>query len=264
MYLKPKKSLGQHFLIDKNIQKKIIAACNFKPFDTVLEIGAGKGELTRLITSHAGRVFALEIDPALCEILAENLKENKNVKIINEDILNFNFKKYFVKFKNKIKVIGNIPYYITTPIIEHLLTFGDKIEIIFLTVQKEFALRMAAASGSKDYGSFSCFIQYYTTPKKLFFITRTCFRPIPKVDSCFLQLEIREEPPVKIKNKEMLFKIIRAAFNQRRKTLRNSLKGLIAEKDLERFFTTYRIDPHIRPERLGLQDFANLVNLQKL
>ena len=261
MYLKPKKRLGQNFLIDKNIQNKIIHACNFESNDTVLEIGAGRGELTQLIAQRVNKVYAFEIDRDLCPILKDNLIIHKNVSIINKDFLKADLREYFKKSDHGIKVVGNIPYYITTPIIEYLLKYKHNIEIIFLTVQKEFALRMLSRAGSKDYGSFSCFIQYYTAPKKLFFITRTCFKPAPKVDSCFLELEIRGEPPVKIENEAWLFKIIRAAFNKRRKTLRNSLKELIPAADLEAFFNKYGINPNIRPESLTLDDFAHLANI---
>jgi len=261
MYFKPKKRLGQNFLIDKNIQNKIINACNFKSSDTVLEIGAGRGELTQLIAQRVNKVYAFEIDRNLCSILKDNLINHKNVAIVNGDFLKVDLREYFKKSDHKIKIIGNIPYYITTPIIEYLLKYKQNIEIIFLTVQKEFALRMLSKAGNKDYGSFSCFIQYYTKPKKLFFITRTCFKPTPKVDSCFLQLEIRGEPPVKIENEALVFKIIRAAFNKRRKTLRNSLKELIPGADLEAFFKQYEIDPNIRPEALSLEDFAHLANI---
>jgi len=258
MYLKPKKRLGQNFLIDRNIQNKIINACNFRSSDTVLEIGAGRGELTGLIAERVNKVYAFEIDRDLCSILKDNLINHKNAAVINGDFLKVDLKEYFKKSDEKIKVIGNIPYYITTLIIEYLLKYKDNIEIIFLTVQKEFALRMLSKAGNKDYGSFSCFIQYYTRPKKLFFITRTCFKPAPKVDSCFLQLEMRQEPPVKIENEELLFKIIRATFNKRRKTLRNSLKGIISLEGLEEFFVKYDIDSNIRPESLTLEDFAKL------
>ena len=211
-----------------------------------------------MIAERVNKVYAFEIDRNLCSILKDNLINHKNAAIINKDFLKVDLREYFKKSDGKVKVIGNIPYYITTPIIEYLLKYKHNLEIIFLTVQKVFALRMLSKAGSKDYGSFSCFIQYYTRPKKLFFITRACFRPIPKVDSCFLELGIRQAPPVKIENEELLFKIIRAAFNKRRKTLRNSLKGIITSEGLEEFFVKYDMDSNIRPESLALEDFAKL------
>ncbi len=260
-FLKQVRSLGQVFLIDSNIRKNIISACQFKPRDRVLEIGSGRGELTRLIADKVARVFAVEIDRNLCKYLGDNLKEYPNIVIINKDILKFNFNRHFQKIKGKIKVVGNIPYYITTPIILSLIKYRNKIESIFIMVQKEFAQRMLANCGCRDYGSFSCFIQYYTQPQVLFSVKRTCFRPQPRVDSYFLRLGIREKPKVKTKNEDLLFKIIRASFNKRRKTLRNSLKGIIPKEKLERFFGRYRINPNIRPEDLSLEAFACLADI---
>ncbi len=229
MHIKSKKRLGQNFLFDKNVQRNIIAACDFSQNDLVLEIGAGKGELTCLIADTKAKVLALEIDSQLCKILKENLQNYSNVKIINQDILKFNLKKCFGKSRTKLKVIGNIPYYITTPILQYLIRFRDKIESIFITVQKEFAKRILAPCGGKEYGSFSCFIQYYTRPQIKFVVKKTCFQPSPKIDSCFLRLEIKRKTPLKKSKESQLFNLIRTAFNKRRKTLRNSLKGIIPQ-----------------------------------
>jgi len=263
MYLKPKKSLGQNFLVDKNIQRKIIEACSFKPRDIVLEIGAGRGELTRLIAHQVASLFSLEIDASLYASLHDDLKGCANVKIINGDILKFNLKKFSRRFK-KIKVVGNIPYYISTPIIECLLGVKEKIDSIFITVQKEFARRIVAHSGSKDYGSLSLFIQHHTHPKILFNIKRTSFFPSPKVDSSFLRLEIKKARGRDNRvDEKLLFRLIRSAFNQRRKTLRNSLKDIAATVDLEAFFNQYNINRNIRPEGLCPADFLNLTNFLK-
>jgi len=261
MRIKPKKNLGQNFLVDKNIQKKLIEAYNPKKTDRVLEIGAGYGELTKLIAENVDLVYALEIDRELFKILQDNTARQPNIKTINQDILKFNLNSYFKKTKGRIKVIGNIPYYITTPIIEHLFKYRNKIETIFLTVQKEFGRRIAAGPGSKEYGSFSCFVQFYAIPKIIFSIKSGCFFPPPKVDSCVLELKIRQEAAVKVNNKKLFFKVIRSSFNKRRKTLKNSLKGIIATDGLIKFFTRYNIDKNIRPEELSLDDFARLVNI---
>lgn len=261
MHAKPKKSLGQNFLVDKNIQRKIIDSIEFKSNDTVLEIGAGRGELTWLIAKTARYVYALEIDSDLCQTLKINLKRHSNVKIINKDILKFNLSKYFGKTAGKIKIFGNIPYYISSPIIEHILKFKDKIDSMFITVQKEFGKRVVAAAGSKDYSSFSCFVQYHSLPKILFTIKKGSFFPVPKVDSCLLRLDIRGLAPVEIKDEGLFFKVIRASFNKRRKTLRNSLSGIIPKQKLDLFFTRFGMDPNIRPEQLSLSDFANLINI---
>lgn len=226
-----------------------------------MEIGAGRGELTRLIAQDVSQIICLELDHSLYEDLKDNLKSYTNVTLINKDILKFDLDKYFAKSENKIKVFGNIPYYISSPIIAHLLRFRNKIETVFLTVQKEFGSRVVSGPGSKEYSSFSCFVQYYSEPKIIFDIKKNSFYPAPKVDSCFLRLDIRRNGAVEIEDEERYFKIIRAAFNKRRKTLRNSLKGIIAEEKLKLFFEECKINPGTRPERLTLRDFANLTNL---
>lgn len=261
MYTKPKKSLGQNFLIDKNIRNKIINACGFRSCDTVLEIGSGRGELTALIAKEAGSVIATEIDSELCKLLKSSLGDHPNIEIINRDILKFNLGIHSGIKGKKIKVVGNIPYYISSPIIEHLLKFKDKIETIFITVQKEFGKRVNAKPGSKDYGSFSCFVQYYASSKILFIIKKNSFYPAPKVDSCFLRLDILDKISYPVKDEKYFFSLIRAAFNKRRKTLKNSLCGFVTRQKLELFFSSYKINPNIRPDDLSLSDFANLSNL---
>ena len=258
MHFKPKKRLGQNFLIDKNIQRKIIDCLELKFSDIVLEIGAGRGELTWFIAGGVNKAYALEIDAALCRTLKVNLKDYSNAEIINQDVLNLNFRKYFGKLKNKIKVFGNIPYYISSSIIEYLIKFRDKIEVIFITVQKEFAKRITAVPGSKVYGAFSCFVQYYFEPKIILNIKKTCFLPKPKVDSCLVRLGVLKLPRVRPKDEKLFFKVIRAAFSKRRKTLRNSLSGIISLQKLDKFFNKNSIDSNIRPEDLSLEDFANL------
>ncbi len=262
MRLKPKKSLGQNFLTDKNIQAKIVDAAGFTGNDSVLEIGAGRGELTVLLSPLVKHLTALELDPRLCGQLNLFSEKHSNLKIINCDVLKFDFKKFLKSLKaKKIKVMGNIPYYISTPIIEKLLEHREKIDSAYLTVQKEFAERIAAAPGSKTFGSLSCFVQYYAQPKIIFTISRNSFYPAPKVDSCLLLLKMRLEPAFKVRDEKQLFTIIRAAFNQRRKTLRNSLKEIVPAEKLNRFFDEYRINPDIRPESLALENFAKLANL---
>jgi len=257
MHIKPKKSLGQNFLIDKNIRNKIINACGLRSKDRVLEIGAGRGELSGLILEKVARLYAVELDSRLTLDLRENFKNHSNIEIINQDILQFNL----LKIRGKAIVVGNIPYYITSPIIEHLLKFKQKIKVIFLTVQKEFAARIAAKPGTKTYGSFSCFVQYNAECKVLFNIKKGSFSPQPRVDSAFIKMQIRNRPPVEVKNETDFFKIIRASFNQRRKTLRNSLEGILPKEALILFFNKYAINYNIRPEDLSLRDFANLANM---
>lgn len=260
MRVKPKKSLGQNFLSDKNILNKLISAYGLKTGGHVLEIGSGYGELTKLLGASGVFVIAVEIDTRLCGILEENVRDYPNIKILNRDILGLDLDKHFGKLKGKIKVVGNIPYYITTPIIEYLFKYRKKIEAAFITVQKEFAARIVALPGSKGYGSFSCFVQYYSQPCVLFPIKKGSFSPAPKVDSCAIGLAMREVPAVDVEDEKILFKIIRSAFNQRRKTLRNSLKGIIAQDKLEDFFRECRININARPEDISLQNFSYLAN----
>ena len=260
---KPKKSLGQNFLIDKNIQRKIIRACDLNREDIVLEIGAGTGDLTVQLALSVKKVHALEIDQRLYPSLEQNLNACINCQIIKADILKFDIKKFLQvnKIGQRIKVIGNIPYYISSPIIEHLIGYRQAISTIFITVQKEFGRRVNAVPGSKEYGSFSCFVQYYARSKILFEIKKGSFKPSPKVDSCFLALEFRESPAVKVKDEEKFFKLIRTAFNQRRKTLRNSLDGFVAQEKIAQFLDYAGINRNVRPEDLTLEQFAGLANM---
>jgi len=263
MRIIPKKSLGQNFLIDKNIQKKIISSLELSSNDTVIEIGPGRGELTTLIAPLVKKLCSVEIDRRLKTALEKNFQNTSNVEIINQDFLKFDLDGYLKKnlIKQKIKVFGNIPYYITSPIIERLINFRSNVKAIFITVQKEFAERIIASPGSKAYGSFSCFVQYYCIPKILFIIKKTSFNPVPKVDSCFLELLIRDNYPVAVKSEEALFNIIRKCFNQRRKTLRNSLKETLPEKRLDEFFEITGLSKDIRPDDISLENFAILSNL---
>lgn len=258
MYRKPKKRLGQHFLVSPYFKQKIVQHCSFNKDDTVLEIGAGRGELTALLAETCGSVVAVEFDRELVVLLEDKFRDTPTVKIISADILRFNPCHYFKGRGEKIKVIGNIPYQITSPIIQHLITHRACIATIFITIQKELGERLTASPGSKTYGSFSCFVQYYTEAKMLFLIKRGCFYPVPKVDSCFVRLDVRKEPAVKVKDEELLFRIIRAAFNKRRKTLRNSLEEVLDSEAIEKFFSTRNIDRNTRPESLSLEEFAYL------
>ncbi|MBM3255687.1 MAG: ribosomal RNA small subunit methyltransferase A [Candidatus Omnitrophica bacterium] len=260
---KYKKSLGQNFLVDKNLQRKIAAGCSFKDTDTVLEIGPGRGALTRIIADKVKLLYAVEIDKDLCRHLEEEFKNSPNIKIIHHDILKLELPGYFIKPKEKIKVVGNIPYYISTPIIERLLKYRQNIEEAFLTLQKEFAKRIVAKPGSGDYGSLSCFVQYYAQAQILFTIKKNSFFPVPKVDSCFLRLNMKDKLPLGPEKEKEFFRVVRAAFNQRRKILRNSLQGVIPQSRLDHLFSKYNINKNTRPEELSQSDFINLINSQE-
>lgn len=237
-------------------------ACGLSEEDIILEIGAGYGNFSSQLAPRIKKLYALEIDARLYPDLEKNLSAYNNCKIIKSDILKFDMAEFLQeeKIKQKIKVIGNIPYYISSPIIERLIGHRNNIGEVFMTVQKEFGRRVCAAPGSKEYGSFSCFVQYYAGCRILFEINRRCFNPAPKVDSSFLSLEFREKPAVNVENEVLFFKLIRAAFNQRRKTLRNSLQGLFGRQELERALDSAGIDRNVRPEGLSLEQFGILCN----
>lgn len=250
---KPRKSLGQNFLVDQNIAHKIIQACKLQQSDRVLEIGPGLGQLTQRIAPLVKEVLGVELDRHLCENLEKNLKFD-NIKLTCQDILQFDFRKFIFK----VKVIGNLPYYISTPIISRLLEHKEKISAIYIALQKELGERVVASPGGKEYGAFTCFVQYHTEPRILFNITKGCFRPQPKVDSVFLELKIRERPAIEVTDEDLFFKLIRQAFNQRRKTISNGLAGLFPKTDLKVILEKARINPQSRPERLSLDDFARI------
>ena len=249
---RPKKHLGQNFLTDSRIQQKIVQACDLKSEDIVVEIGPGQGILTRLIAPQVKKLVCVETDRELIEPLRLSLKGT--VEVIHADFLKWDMS----HLPYGIKVIGNIPYYISTPIIEKLIENRVKVSVAFLTVQLEFGQRLTAKSGGKDYGSLSCFAQYYADIKMLFKIKNTCFKPAPKVDSCFLQLMMSCKQDNPANDEEFLFKLIQTAFQQRRKTIVNSLKGLVGKEKLEVSLKILGINPNARPENLTLLNYIDL------
>lgn len=252
--MKAKKSLGQNFLFDPLLLSRIIDAARITADDAVVEIGPGPGKMTELLAQRAKSVLAIELDTELYERLKTELSGYFNLKIVNMDVLEYPFVQL-----DPFKVVANIPYYITTPIIFHLLESRSKLRSMTLTIQKEVAERIVAPPGGKDYGVLSLSVQYYAEASLQFIIPKEAFRPMPKVDSAVIRMDIREKPPVDVKDEKMLFRIIRAAFSQRRKTLSNSLKPLIPDcKDL---LKKADIDPIRRAETLSIQDFARLANL---
>lgn len=250
-------------MVDAHAQERIVRACGFSSHDVVLEIGPGYGVMTRLLSRIVAEVYAVELDGSLCRLLHEEFSGHGNVTVFQGDILKFDFDKYFSGQGEKIKVFGNIPYYISSQIIEYLLLNKSKIDKVVLTVQKEFAARVVAVPGTKEYGAFSCFVQYHARPRILASIKRNSFKPVPRVDSCLLELAIRQRPEPSVIDEKLFFSLIRAAFNQRRKTLANSLKGKVSSAALEEFFRENRIDPRVRPEQLSIADFACLSDLLK-
>ena len=261
------KKFGQNFLIDGHVLDKIIAGAGVTKDDMVLEIGPGIGTMTQYLAEAAGKVVAVEIDRNLLPILQETLADYDNVKVIHADVLSLDLEK-LVQEENggrPIKVVANLPYYITTPIIMALFEQHVPLANVTVMVQKEVAARMKSGPGSKDYGALSLAVQYYAEPYIVANVPCNCFMPRPNVDSAVIRLTRYEEPPVQVKDEKMLFKIIRASFNQRRKTLQN---GLINSSELN--FTKDQIaaaiaeagfSPSVRGEALTLEQFAKLTDI---
>lgn len=261
------KKFGQNFLIDTHVLDKIIGSAEITKDDFVLEIGPGIGTLTQYLAEAAGEVAAVEIDRKLIPILRETLSEYDNVTIINEDILKVDIRALALE-KNggkPIKVVANLPYYITTPIIMGLFESHVPIDNITVMVQKEVAARMKVGPGSKDYGALSLAVQYYAEPYLVANVPANCFIPRPNVDSAVIRLTRHAGPVVSVDNEKLLFDIIRASFNQRRKTLQNGLKNsdLISasKEDIVEAIREVGLPETVRGEALTLEQFAALANI---
>ena len=258
------KRFGQNFLIDTHVLEKIIASAEITKDDFVLEIGPGIGTMTQYLAEAAREVAAVEIDNTLIPILKDTLKDWDNVTVINDDILKVDIRKLALE-KNKgcpIKVVANLPYYITTPIIMGLFENQVPIDSITIMVQKEVADRMQVGPGTKDYGALSLAVQYYARPEIVANVPPNCFMPRPKVGSAVIRLERYEKPPVQVKDEKLMFRLIRASFNQRRKTLSNSLKNSqelpYSREEVEAAITECGLPLNIRGEALTLEQFARL------
>lgn len=258
------KKFGQNFLIDEGIVNKIVREAGVTKDDFVLEIGPGIGTMTQLLCEQAGGVAAVEIDTNLIPILKETLAEYDNVTIINEDILKVDIKK-LAEEKNSgkpIKVVANLPYYITTPIIMGLFESNVPIDSITVMVQKEVADRMQVGPGTKDYGALSLAVQYYSKPQVVINVPPECFIPRPNVGSAVIRLTRYKEPPVKVRDEKLMFKLIRASFNQRRKTLANGLNNSpeinFSKEEITAAIESLHKGPSIRGEALTLSEFAAL------
>lgn len=260
------KSLGQNFLIDGNIVEKIIEGATVDPEDNILEIGPGIGTLTQKLVSRADKVVAIEIDKGLLPILGETLGNPENLTIVHGDVLKIDLRKLVDQHFNgkAFKVVANLPYYITTPIIMRFLEEDVPFTGLTVMIQKEVALRIGAAPGGKDYSALSVAIQYYTIPRIICKVPAGVFMPKPKVDSMVITLEKREKPPIRVHDEEMFFKVVRGAFAKRRKTLLNNLTmGEFADWDKKAMAEIIKgvgIDPGRRGETLSLEEFGILAN----
>lgn len=260
------KKFGQNFLIDSNVLESIIRGAEITKDDFVLEIGPGIGTMTQYLCEAARQVVAVEIDKMLIPILEDTLSEYDNVEVINQDVLKVDIKSLAEEKNNgkPIKVVANLPYYITTPIIMGLFESGVPIDSITIMVQKEVADRMQTGPGSKDYGALSLAVQYYATAKVILNVSATCFMPRPNVDSAVIKLTRHKEPTFNVVDEKLMFKIIRASFNQRRKTLVNGLKNSpelsFSKEQIVKAIEKIGKPETIRGEALTLEEFAELAN----
>lgn len=261
------KKFGQNFLIDTHVLEKIISAAGITKNDCVLEIGPGIGTMTQYLAENTGHVVAVEIDRNLIPILKETLADYDNVTVINEDILRVDIKALAEEYNGgkPIKVVANLPYYITTPIIMGLFESGVPIDNITVMVQKEVADRMKEGPGSKDYGALSLAVQYYAEPEIVANVPPNCFIPRPNVGSAVIRLTRHKEMPVEVKDPALMFKIIRASFNQRRKTLQNGLGNApelpYTKEQIAAAIAEMGLTPTIRGEALSLAQFAQLSDI---
>lgn len=260
------KRFGQNFLIDAHVLEKIVSAAGITKDDCVLEIGPGIGTMTQYLAESAGQVIAVEIDTNLLPILADTLKDYSNVKVINQDILKVDINELVKEYNNgrPIKVVANLPYYITTPIIMGLFESNVPIDNITVMVQKEVADRMQVGPGSKDYGALSLAVQYYASPYIVANVPPNCFIPRPNVGSAVIRLTRYKEPPVQVNDPKLMFKLIRASFNQRRKTLQNGLNNSpeisFSKEEIAKAIESLGVSPSVRGEALSLEQFAQLAN----
>lgn len=266
-----KKSFGQNFLTDTNILQKIVDTAEIDKNVNVIEIGPGIGALTEFLAESAAEVMAFEIDERLVPILADTLRDFDNVTVVNQDILKVDLAQYIAEFKNPdlpIKVVANLPYYITTPILMHLIESGIPFSEFVVMMQREVADRISAQPNTKAYGSLSIAVQYYMTAKVAFIVPRTVFVPAPNVDSAILKMVRRDQPAVEVQDEKFFFKVSKASFVHRRKTLWNNLTSHFGKSEETKAKLTAALEqaelsPSVRGEALTLADFARLADALK-
>lgn len=265
--IKANKKLGQNFLIDDNVIQATVDSAEIGKNDLVIEIGPGLGTLTKLLLEKAKSVVAIELDARMIEILNDRFNLYKNFEVINNDVLKVNLndlikeqnKKYNI---DKVKIVANLPYYITTPIIMKLLEDRLNIESITVMVQKEVAKRLTAIPGDRESGAITYSVNYYATQEEIIEVSKDSFIPAPEVDSEVIKLTLRDKPEIELKDEELFFKIIKTGFMQRRKTLINGLSnsGIVNKDKIREILVDLGIDVNIRGENLGMQEFANIAN----
>lgn len=252
------KSLGQNFLIDDTVLDDIVAGANVCEEDYIIEIGPGVGTLTVQLLNKAKKVTSIELDDRLIPILSEELKDFSNFELIHKDALKVNYNE-LIGDEPSVKLVANLPYYVTTPIIANLLNGGYKFKSLTIMIQKEVAERIDAEPSTKDYGAFSLLVQYYCNTSIVRKVSPKCFIPSPKVESIVIRLDRLEKPRIEVKDEKLFFSVIRNSFNMRRKTLWNAMKNIGLEKEkLEKAFEYAEIDPKRRGETLTIQEFGKL------
>jgi 16S rRNA (adenine1518-N6/adenine1519-N6)-dimethyltransferase len=261
----PKKRLGQHFLVDRNILNKVIRTAEVGKEDVVIEVGPGLGEMTLALARLANRVIAVEIDPKLIEILKKKLADCPNVEVVKSDILKVDFKSFLKKEGRPVKVVANLPYQISTPLLFRFIEAKEVFSTLTLMLQREVAERMVASPGGKEYGRLSVLLQMFLDLSVCFFIPPAAFFPHPKVESAVVQMVWKEKPMVETEDEEWFKKVVKASFGYRRKTLVNALKhsGLCLPDSVESRMEKVGIDPRRRPETLTIEEFIRLADALK-
>lgn len=258
--LRANKKLGQNFLINEEIINQIIEKADVNKNDTIIEIGPGLGSLTAKLLENANKVIAIELDSNMSNILKERFCLYDNFELIEKDVLKVDLNEIVEKY-DSVKVVANLPYYITTPIIMKLLEERLKLKSITVMVQKEVGERFCAVPNSKEYGAITISINYYTKPEIIIDVPKENFEPMPEVDSCVIKLDVRDVPPVELKNEKDFFNLIKAGFSQRRKTINNSLASMgISKEKIKNVLEKLGIDSKLRAENLTMEQFADISN----
>lgn len=259
--LRANKKLGQNFLISEDVVNEIVEKSEITSDDVIIEIGPGLGTLTKELVKRAKKVFAIELDENMIEILNTRFQVFQNLEIINDDVLKVDLKELTKDFSN-VKVVANLPYYITTPIIMKLLEDRINIKSITVMVQKEVGERLCATRLDKEYGAISVSVRYYTNPQIIIDVPKENFLPSPEVDSCVIKLDLLEKPRVELKNEKLFFRLVKGAFTQRRKTINNSLTCTGKSKEeINEILQKLNIEPKLRAENLSLEDYARISDL---
>lgn len=258
--LKANKKLGQNFLISESIIEEIVDKANVTKEDVIIEIGPGLGSLTAKLLENAKKVIAIELDSNMVNLLKNRFSLYDNFELIENDVLKVDLRSIIEEY-DSVKVVANLPYYITTPIVMKLLEEKLNLKSITVMVQKEVGERFCAVPGGKEYGAITLSINYYTNPKIIIDVPKENFNPIPEVDSCVINLEIRENPPVKINDEKKFFRLIKAAFSQRRKTINNSFTGVGKSKEeIKKVLDDLNISDKLRAENLSIEQYAEISN----